>query len=227
MSERILVVDDDPIILNLLADVLRSGGYGVVTACGGAEALQIFRAQPLDFVVLDVMMPQVDGWTVCRQIREFSNVPVLMLTALDDEGDRLRGFEMGVDDYVVKPFSTAEILARVRAILNRARRGPSEPLPRLIVCGEITVDPRAQHVTRNGQKVNLTRREYDVLLVLAEQCGNTVQTQALIERVWGDNYGEDIVKHYISYLRRKLEDDPAHPRYIITDRGFGYFLDGC
>ena len=227
MSDLVLVIDDDATLLGLLAEHLSRASYHVITAASGTAGLQTFYDHHPDLVILDVMMPRMDGWAVCERIRERSDVPIIMLTAKGEEQDRLRGFHLGVDDYVVKPFSFAELVARVGAILARSRRAPPEthhPAP--IVRGDVVIDLSERRVTRNGQPVRLTPTEFRLLAALAEQPGRTLAPKALLVRVWGSEYADDVenVKRYIHYLRLKLEADVEHPQLILTERGFGYYL---
>lgn len=226
MSDLVLVIDDDATLLGLLAQHLSRTAYHVITAVSGTSGLQMFYEHHPDLVILDIMMPKMDGWTVCRRMRETSDVPIIMLTAKGDEQDRLRGFRLGVDDYVVKPFSSAELVARVGAILARYRRTPPETHPDPIVRGEIIIDLAEQRVTRRNQPVHLSPTEFRLLAALAEQPGHTVSPKELLARVWGNEYADDVenVKRYIHYLRQKLEVDVEHPELILTERGFGYYL---
>lgn len=226
MSDLILVIDDDKTLLGLLAEHLGKAGYRVVTAGSGVAGLQSFYEHHPHLVVLDVMMPKMDGWAVSERIREISDAPIIMLTAKGEERDRLRGFRLGVDDYVVKPFSFAELIARVGAILARAHRPAAHPQPAPVVRGDVLIDLAERRVTRAGQSVHLTPTEFRLLAALAERPGHTLAPEALLARVWGDDYDDDVenVKRYIHYLRQKLELDPEHPRLILTERGFGYYL---
>ncbi|MBI3760429.1 MAG: response regulator transcription factor [Chloroflexi bacterium] len=226
MSDLILAIDDDETLLSLLAEHLAKAGHRAVTAASGVAGLQAFYEQHPDLVILDVMMPKLDGWAVCERLREISDVPILMLTAKGEERDRLRGFRLGVDDYVVKPFSFAEVVARVGAILARVRRAAPGPHPLPIVRGDVTIDLAERRVARAGQSTHLTPTEFRLLAALAEQPGHTLSPETLLARVWGDEYADDVenVKRYIHYLRQKLETDPDHPQLILTERGFGYYL---
>lgn len=226
MSDLVLVIDDDETLLSLLVEHLGKASYRVVTAASGVAGLQAFYEHRPDLVILDVMMPKMDGWTVCERIREISDAPILMLTAKGEERDRLRGFRLGADDYVVKPFSFAELVARVGAILARSRRTVPGPRPAPVVRGELTIDLVERRVTRAGQPVHLTPTEFRLLAALAEQPGHTLSPETLLARVWGDEYADDVenVKRYIYYLRHKLEADAEHPQLILTERGFGYYL---
>lgn len=228
MSDLILVIDDDETLLSLLVEHLEKAGYRTVTASSGVAGLQAFYEHHPDLVILDVMMPKMDGWVVCDRLREVSDAPVIMLTAKGEERDRLRGFRLGVDDYVVKPFSFAELVARVGAILARSRRPAPEPHLPPIVRGDVVIDLTERRVTRAGQPVHLTPTEFRLLAALAERPGHALTPDSLLARVWhaSGDYADDVenVRRYIHYLRQKLETDPDHPQLILTERGFGYYL---
>jgi DNA-binding response OmpR family regulator len=226
MSDLVLVIDDDATLLGLLTQHLSRAGYHVITAVSGTTGLQMFNEHHPDLVILDIMMPKMSGWTVCERIRETSDVPIILLTAKGEEQDRLRGFRLGVDDYVVKPFSSAELVARVGAILARYQRASPETHSPPIVRGDIVIDLAERRVTRGGQPVRLSPTEFRLLAALAEQPGHTISAIDLLVQVWGSEYADDVenVKRYIHYLRRKLEADARHPRLILTERGFGYYL---
>ena len=226
MSDLILVIDDDATLLGLLAQHLSRAAYHVITAVSGSTGLQMFYNHHPDLVILDIMMPKIDGWAVCGRIREDSHVPIIMLTAKGEEQDRLRGFRLGVDDYVVKPFSSAELVARVGAIFARTRRALLETHTTPIVRGEITIDLAQKRVTRGSQPIRLSPTEFRLLAALAEQPGHTISPKEILVRVWGSEYADDVgnVKRYIHYLRQKLEADVEHPQLILTERGFGYYL---
>jgi two-component system KDP operon response regulator KdpE len=223
MSERtILIIDDDETLLELLADHIRMAGYRLLVAGNGVEGLRLAAAERPDLIVLDVMMPGMDGWQVCQQLRQHSSVPVIMLTARSEELDKLRGFRLGVDDYVTKPFSFAEMVARIGAVLSRAQDEAKSRRQRS--SGDLTINFDQRRVTLSGQIVDLTPTEYRLLEMLARHAKSTVPTEELLGQVWGAEYvGEyEHVKHYIWALRRKLESDPGDPKHIITERGFGY-----
>ena len=226
MNDLVLVIDDDATLLGLLAQHLSRSGYHVITAVSGSAGLQIFYDHHPDLVILDIMMPRLDGWAVCERIRETSDVPIILLTAKGAVQDRLRGFRLGVDDYVVKPFNSAELVARVGAILARSRRAILETRTPPIVRGEIVIDLAEQRVMRGGQSIHLSPTEFRLLAALAEQPGHTLSPRELLVRVWGSEYADDVenVKRYIHSLRQKLEADVEHPRLIMTERGFGYYL---
>ena len=225
MSDTVLVIDDDTTLLGLIAEYLNKAGYRTMTASSGIAGLQAFYEHHSDIVILDVMMPRMDGWAVCDRLREISEVPIIMLTAKGEERDRLRGFRLGVDDYVIKPFSFAELTARVRAILARSRHIGSISEPQIIVCKNLTIDLAERRVTRDGEAVHLTPTEFHLLAILAEHPGRAFPPDTLLTRVWGDeSYDVENVKRYIHYLRQKLEDNPDSPEVILTERGFGYYL---
>lgn len=222
---KILVIDDDRTLLGLLRQSLEKAGYRFIGVTNGIDGLQsVYKDQP-DLVILDVMLPRMDGWETCLRIREVSQVPIIMLTAKEEEADKVKGFESGADDYVTKPFSFAELTARVGAVLHRSRRGKPAEVPRVYIFDELVVDVDHKEVSALGQPVDLTPTEFELLVCLAENAGRTVTHEQLLARVWGDEYVDTgYVKRYIWYLRRKIERDPSNPEYIITERGFGYRL---
>jgi len=223
-KQTILIIDDDTVLLGLLRQSLERAGYTVETAANGLSGLQRAYDVHPDLVILDVMMPRMDGWEVCVRLREASQVPIIMLTAKDQEGDKLRGFQLGIDDYVTKPFSFSELTARVGAILHRARRSPPPPRPRVYNVGDLLIDLESLRVAKNGVQISLTPTEFRLLAVLVENAGRVLTHEQLLDHVWGyDDAGDTgYVKRYIWYLRQKLEDDPNNPQYILTERGFGY-----
>ncbi len=218
----VLLIDDDPMLLELLSDHMGTAGFHPMIATDGASGLCLaVDAQP-SLVVLDVMMPGMDGWQVCERLREQSPVPIILLTAKSEEFDKLRGFRLGVDDYVTKPFSFAELVARVRAVLSRAVPGRSR-MHRL-TSGDLVIDFDQRRVTVAGRAVDLTPTEFRLIQSLARQPNRTVATDRLLNEVWGAEYAGEIehVKHFIWALRKKIEADPGDPQHIITERGFGY-----
>ena len=220
--QTILLVDDDPTLCELLSDHLRTTGYHVLTALDGANGLRrSTEAQP-DLVVLDVMMPEMDGWEVCERLRAVSSVPIILLTAKGEEIDKLHGFRLGVDDYVTKPFSFAELAARVGAVLARLQRPATTA--HLLKSGDLSIDFDQHRVTVAEEVVDLTRTEYRLLEALAQHAHRTVPTEWLVQNVWGPEYSGEVeqVKHFIWSLRKKIEADPGDPRHLITERGFGY-----
>jgi len=220
---KILVVDDDPDIVRLLKYFLEAKGRQVQTASTGAEALELFKREPPDLVILDVMLPGMDGWTVLQKIRESSQVPVLMLTGKDTPTDKAKGLLSGADDYIAKPFDLAELEARIVAVMRRYK--PSAR-PALIRVGDLEIDDSVKHVKVKGRTVSLSPKEYELLKLLASEPGRVFSHQEIIAAVWQNKpfiTSSDVTK-YIYLLREKLEDDPENPRYILTVRGFGYKL---
>jgi two-component system KDP operon response regulator KdpE len=222
VAETVLLIDDDETLLELLAGQLHAAGYRVLTARDGPAGLALAAQAAPALVVLDVMMPAMDGWEVCARLRQRGPVAIIMLTAKGEELDKLRGFRLGVDDYVTKPFSFAELVARVGAVLARSRRGPAPA--RSVTSRDLTIDFEQRRVTVAGRPVELTPIEYHLLEVLARHAGRTVPIEALLADVWGPQYaGEsEHVKHFVWTLRKKIEADPGDPRHLITERGFGY-----
>lgn len=225
---RILIVDDDKTLVRLMREALSKAEYDVITASNGIDALQELYAKQPDLVLLDVMMPRMDGWETAQRIRQVSPVPVIMLTAKDEESDKLKGFAAGVDDYVTKPFSFAEIVARVSAVLHRSRLVPVDHKPKRYSSGSLVIDTDSRRVTKAGKVLELTPTEYRLLATLAENSGRVLSHEQLLNKVWGYEFGEDTgyVKRYVWYLRRKVEDDPRKPEHILTERGFGYLFQG-
>jgi DNA-binding response OmpR family regulator len=224
-AARILLVDDEQAVQKLLSYPLQKEGYEVVRARDGREALERFGEQRFDLVVLDIMLPRLDGIEVCRRLRSRSQVPIIMLTAKDDEGDKVLGLEMGADDYITKPFSVREFRSRVKAALRRnamlrSGAGGGEP----IVAGELRIDFERREVTVDGEPAQLTFVEFEVLAALAASPGRVHSRELLLERVWGDSGYRDprTIDVHIRHLREKLEPDPKHPEYLLTVRGVGY-----
>jgi DNA-binding response OmpR family regulator len=223
-SARILLVDDEQSVQTLLAYPLRKDGYEVVPAFDGREALDRFAERRFDLVVLDVMLPKIDGIEVCRRLRSRSQVPIIMLTAKDDETDKVLGLEMGADDYITKPFSVREFRSRVRAALRRSEmlrgRAGGEP----IHAGEIEIDFERRAVTARGEPAQLTYVEFELLASLAGAPGRVMTRETLLEHVWGDSAYRDprTIDVHIRHLREKLERDPRRPEYLFTVRGVGY-----
>ncbi len=225
MPETLLIVDDDCSLVELLESYFTGLGYRVYTAHHGQEGLERFCAERPDLVILDVTMPKMDGWTTLRRLREISDVPVIMLTVRNEEANILRGFTLGADDYVTKPFSFAELAARVRAVLNRVRHKGQEDTD-ILRAGGLVVDLTTRRVTRNGQLLNLTPTEFKLLVTLMEQPGRVFSPEEIVRKVWGPEYVDEVgyVRRYIWHLRKKIEPDPEHPRYIHNQRGFGYYF---
>lgn len=226
MRDTILVVDDEPPAVRLVSHALTAVGYRVLSAASGQAALETLAVEQPDLVLLDVLLPEgLDGYEVCRRIREFSGVPVIMLTAKVQEADLLRGFNAVADDYLRKPFSVKELLARVHAVLRRADR-PEETATATFTCGELEISFARRTVKMRGEPVSLTATEYALLRELALNVDRVMLHRDLLTRVWGPDYGNDVqyLRAYIRYLRRKLEVDPSNPRYILTSQGVGYML---
>jgi DNA-binding response OmpR family regulator len=224
-SARILLVDDELAVQKLLSYPLRKEGYDVVPAHDGREALERFSEQRFDLVVLDIMLPKLDGMEVCRRLRSRSQVPIIMLTAKDDEIDKVVGLEMGADDYITKPFSVREFRSRVKAALRRSemlRTRPSGGEP--IVAGDLRLDFDRRQVTQRTAPIRLTYVEFEVLAALAAGRGRVLSREILLEQVWGDSGYRDprTIDVHIRHLREKLERDPKHPEYLFTVRGVGY-----
>jgi DNA-binding response OmpR family regulator len=218
----ILLIDDDPTLLELLAGHLHTAGYRPLTASDGPSGLRLAAETQPDLVVLDVMMPGMDGWEVCERLRDKSHLPIIMLTAKGEEIDKLRGFRLGVDDYVTKPFSFAEVVARVGAVLARTAHLPAGT--HRVMSGDLTIDFDQRRVTVAGRLADLTPTEYRLLETLARRAGQPLSTEQLLHEVWGAGYAGEIeqVKHFIWTLRKKIEADPGDPKHILTERGYGY-----
>lgn len=230
MSGSILLVDDEKDITTLLEEALRQEGFqSVRTASGGREAVDICRKMNADVIVLDVMLPDMDGFEVCRQIRQFSHSPILFLSSRSDEVDKILGLASGGDDYVAKPFSPREIAYRVKAQLRRveyARSGAQPEKSRVIGLGPLSIDPDACLVFKNGAEIALTAREYGLLLYLAQNPNRIIGKERLYEHVWGEDAAgvDNTMMVHIRHLREKIEDDPSAPRLIVTVKGLGYKL---
>ena len=222
MSQKILVVDDELEIVKVVRAYLEQSGFRVLTASDGLTALAVFRHERPDLVVLDLNLPQMDGLDVCRAIRHESNVPVIMLTARVDEADRLVGLEIGADDYIVKPFSPREVVARVRTVLRRAAPAPEQPT--LITAGNLTIDPVKHEVRLADRLIDLTPSEFNLLHSLAAQPGRAFSRMELLDAVLGEAYEgyERTIDVHIKNLRQKLGDEPRAPTYILTVYGVGY-----
>ena len=224
---RILVVDDEPKLVRLVREVLTAIGFDVMSTGSGENAVEMAALERPDLIVLDIVLSgAMDGYEVTRRVREFSDVPIIMLTAKVREADLLRGFDVGADDYLTKPFSSKELLARVRAVLKRARREPAAPVESEIVCGELRIDLARRHVMVAGKEVQLTPTEYNVLHELASHRNQVLLHEQLLTAVWGTEYRDDLdyLRAYIRYLRQKLEPDPANPKLIVTSPRVGYML---
>jgi two-component system KDP operon response regulator KdpE len=220
----LLVIDDDVKLVEALKLYLTNAGYEVIAATDGLEGLQKMYAHRPDLIILDVMMPKMDGWEACHRIREISDVPIIMLTARGQEAEKVRGLKLGADDYVAKPFSLKELEARVEAVLRRTRLPPPTKGDVLYADDELVIDAERWEVSRRGKPLELTATERRLLFYLAENAGRILTHRQILERVWGPEYIDDIdyVKLYIWRLRQKIEEEPSQPRYILTERGIGY-----
>jgi len=226
MAKRVLIVDDEPRYLRLLDANLRTEGYEVVTAQDGQQAIETFSTQPIDLILLDIMMPRLDGFAACQRIREFSSVPIIILTAKGEEQDRVRGLDLGADDYLVKPFSATELLARVRAVLRRAQIPTENGQARYFTHDNLRIDFARAEVWCGEQAVSLSATEYRLLLQFAHSLGKILTSEELLTSVWGPEYKTDkeILWVSIARLRQKLEDDSHNPRHIVTRSGLGYIM---
>jgi len=225
MAKKILVVDDEPKIVRIVRAYLERAGFRVIPAYSGREALDLFRREGPTLIVLDLMLPDLDGMDVAREIRRESDVPIVMLTARTDDEDRVAGLELGADDYVVKPFNPRELVARVRAVLRRAEGAAK---PRVLKVGDLTIDLDRHEVRRRGERVELTPTEFQLLAAMAEQPGRVFTRLQLLDAPYGTAYAasDRTVDTHIKNLRRKLEPDPKNPRYILTVHGVGYKFQG-
>ena len=224
---RVLVADDDPLIQRLVRTHLDRAGFRVLIAGDGEEAVSTAAADQPDLIVLDLMLPKLDGFEVCRRVREFSLVPVVMLTARGEQGDKLRGFEAGADDYLTKPFAPAELVARVRAVLRRTQLAGPASAPAVVRCGGLTIDLARRRVQVKNEVVKLTPTEFQLLQQLALNAGKVLSHTELLTSVWGPEYRDDrdYLWAYVRHLRRKLEADPEHPEHIVSHAGYGYALE--
>jgi two-component system OmpR family response regulator len=229
-SDKILIVEDDRNLLDALKYNLRKEGYNAVTAVDGAEALDVARREKPDLIILDIMLPKISGFEVCRILRKETMVPILILTAKTDETDKIVGLEIGADDYMTKPFSLRELLARVGAMLRRAKMVEIEPGRRelLLKVGDIEVDIARHKASKGATMLELTPKEFDLLAFLARNKGFVFSRDQLLEKVWGYDFAGDTrtVDVHISWLRQKIEADPANPKHLVTVRGTGYKLEG-
>jgi two-component system KDP operon response regulator KdpE len=225
-TAKVLVVDDEPRLVRLVSEILKAAGYRVLSAGSAKAATEAVALEQPDLVLLDVLLGAgPTGYDVCRSVREFSDVAVVMLTAKATEADVLAGFEAGADDYLTKPFSAKELLARVQAVLRRTQR-PGETITSAITCGELEINLARRTVVLRGQPVPLTRTEFELLSQLARNMNKVMSHVELLTNVWGPEYRDDLeyLRAYVRYLRKKLEADPADPQYILTSSGVGYML---
>ena len=223
---RILVVDDEKVLVKGIKFNLQSEGYQVETAYDGEAAVELARSGAFDLIILDLMMPKIDGLQACMRIREFSDVPIIMLTAKSEDADKIVGFECGADDYITKPFNILELKARVRALLRRAGMAAQRENGGRLTIGHITLDPDERSVWKGEELVDLTAKEFDLMELLMRNPGRVYSRENLLNVVWGYEYAGDYrtVDVHVRRLREKLELDPAHPVYILTKWGVGYYL---
>ena len=222
---KILVVDDEELLVKGIRFNLQNEGYDVISGSNGKEAVELAKAQNPDLIILDVMMPEMDGMTACGVIREFSNVPIILLTAKADDMDKLMGFDNGADDYLTKPFNILELKARIRALLRRAAAA-SPAAQNLLTIGTISLDLDARNAYKNGELADLTAKEFDVIEFLMRNPNRVYSREALLDTIWAYEYRSDIrtVDVHIRRLREKLEENPAEPIYIMTKWGVGYYF---
>ncbi|TEU18829.1 MAG: response regulator transcription factor [Anaerolineales bacterium] len=228
-KETILIIDDDQDLARIVQLSLDQEGYQTVIATSGLEGLQeAYRVQP-DLVILDIMMPGMDGWEVCRRLGEMSNVPILMLTAKGTEADIVKGLQIGADDYLTKPFSVAELIARIQALLRRIGSQLQTDKPSIISIGNLSIDLNRRMVMRDGELVDLTPTEFKLLECFVTHRDRVLPHRFLLTEVWGSEYIDETnyLKLYVRYLRRKLEEDPANPQLIVTEWGVGYRFCGA
>ena len=222
---QVLVVDDEPRYLKLVRYNLEAAGYEVVTAANGEEALSLVAGKIPDLIILDIRLPDISGYEVCTRIREFSSVPIIMLTAKGEEREKVRGLRLGADDYVTKPFGAEEFMARVETVLRRSRISEAKAPP-ILTIEELSIDFVQRKVTIRGQEVSLSPTEYRLLQCLAVSAGRVIVQEEILGKVWGPEYRENYegLRVYIRRLRQKIEKEPEHPIYIITKPGVGYML---
>jgi two-component system KDP operon response regulator KdpE len=225
---KILIVDDEPRVVNLVREILLATGYDVRAACSGESAVELAAMEQPDLILLDLILPgALDGYEVAKRLREFSNVPIIMLTAKVREVDILHGFEVGADDYITKPFSSKELLARVQAVLKRSKVEKEQKTNSGIVCGDLTINFARREVLIGGREIYLTPTEYNLLYELATHPNQVLFHDYLLTKVWGSEYRDDIdyLRSYIHYLRKKLETDSTNPKLIVSSPGVGYMFE--
>jgi two-component system KDP operon response regulator KdpE len=225
-KKKILVVDDDPAILRLLSTNLKARGYEVITATDGEESLEAVQKDFIDLLILDIMMPKVDGVEVCRRIREWSDIPIIILSARGDENDKVKCLELGADDYLTKPFGIAELIARIKTAFRHRGDPTVAPAQANFTCDGLEINYAKRRVTVNGKEITLTPTEYSLLQQLAVNSDKVLTHSMLLQSVWGNEYSseKEYLRVFVGRLRRKLEPDPKNPRYIQTIPGVGYHL---
>jgi two-component system KDP operon response regulator KdpE len=228
MNVTVLVVDDEKPLRDFVRRNLEARGYKVLKAANGLEALAIFKNEQVDLVILDIMMPRLDGLETARHIREDSHVPIIILTAMGEEADKVRAFDLGVDDYLTKPFGVGELLGRIKAVLRRSSWDQSFITDERISLAEIVVDKPRHEDTVRGQSADLTPIEFNLLVYLMRHAGMALSHRDILQNVWGHEYGNEVeyLRVYMGHLRQKVEADPLNPKYILTERGIGYRFGG-
>lgn len=229
MLEKILLVDDDPAQLRMMSSLLNANGLKPLQANNGREAVRMMVSDKPDLIILDMVMPDLDGFDTCRLMREISDVPVIMLTGKrKTEADIVRGLDCGADEYIYKPVGNRELLARIKAALRRSEKAPAGNIPKKVFFSNdyLTVDVSERKVILNGERLKLTPREFSLLALLVENADRILSHKQVLEHVWGFEYVDDVdyVRIYISHLRQKIEPDPSAPRYILTEKGIGYYF---
>lgn len=227
-SPTVLVVDDEKPLRDFVRRNLEVRNFNVETASNGLEALAIFNTKPVDLVIIDIMMPHLDGLETTRRIRQNSLVPIIILTALGEETDKVRAFDMGADDYLTKPFGTGELLGRVKAVLRRARWSETSVVDEKIVRGDIIADLERHEITVKGELLSLTPTEFNLLVYMMRNEGKALSHRAILQNVWGPEYGEEAeyLRVYMGKLRQKIEEDSLNPKHLLTERGIGYRFKG-
>lgn len=224
MKGKVLVIDDEKPIAEILKYNLENEGFSVLVAYDGEEALRLAFLEKPDIILLDIMLPRIDGFSVCKQIRQKLDVPIIMLTARESEIDKIMGLELGADDYVTKPFSIRELIARIKATLRRVKM--QKKTPEIIICGELALDMGKMELKKGQRHIELTYREFNLMAFLMQNAGYVFSREKLLEEVWGYDYIGDVrtVDVTVRRLREKIEDDPGNPYYLCTKRGAGYYL---
>jgi len=224
MNINVMVVDDEKPLRDFVRRNLEVRGYKVLTAANGLEAMAVFQNENIHLVILDIMMPHMDGLEVTRRIREVSHIPIIILTAMGEETDKVRAFDMGADDYLTKPFGVGELLGRIKAVLRRADWTDSVSSGERIVRGELNVDMEKHKVEVQGDVIDLTPTEFNLLVYFMKNAGKTLPHRTILQNVWGTEYGDEAeyLRVYVGKLRQKIEDDPMNPKYLHTEHGIGY-----
>lgn len=222
----ILLVDDDTQLVRLVRANLESIGYKVFAASDARSALEVLNVEMLDLIILDIMLPGLDGFELCQRIREFTFTPIIMLTAKVEDTDKVKGFKLGADDYLTKPFNVEELLARIEAVLRRTTASGKDSTPPTFTCGSVTVNFVQRRVTVNGKEVSLTLTEYKLLSQLVGNAGRVMLHKELLTKVWGPEYQNEseYLRAYVRHLRHKIEEDPGRPKYILSKPGIGYMF---